>query len=138
MVVRVTCLSVEWYFPGHWAFSTIGFSGMPLNSHFENFQVLKSVDTLAPIQPSSGLDWSLVNFCSRVDLICYLGTFLYDCSCGLTLEEPMQLLLAPEFVTFLEFLFHNLLSQNQTPKAHANSAHMSGRSIHHWAICPNE
>lgn len=46
------------------------------------------------------------------------------CSFALTVEEPMQLLLAPEFVTFPEFLLHELLSETQIPKAHANAAQM--------------
>lgn len=79
MVVGVTCISVEWYFPGHWAFSAIGYSGMSLNPYFENCQVLKLVDTLAIVHPSSGLDWSLVNFCCRSSLICHHRTFPYGC-----------------------------------------------------------
>lgn len=122
-------------FSGTQAFSAIRFSGMSLNSYFENCQVLKPADTLAPIQPSRGLHWSLANLCCRGSLIYYLGTFLQAVgSFGLILEEPMQLLLAPEFVTFPEFLLHSLLSQTQIPKAHANSTQMPGRYIPSWAV----
>lgn len=60
-VVSVTCISVGWYFPDHWPFSAFGFSGVSVNSYFETRQVLKPSEPLAPVQPSSGLDWSSVD-----------------------------------------------------------------------------
>lgn len=79
--------------------------------------VLKPADTLVLPRPSGSSHKPYTSAVDWVWMVGYLGMFLHSCLfCSLISEEPTDLLLAPEFVTFPEFLLHDLFCHS--PKSH--------------------
>lgn len=102
VVVRETCTFVVWYFLSHWC-------SLLLCLVVCLWTLILKTAISAPIQSSSRLDRFLVSLFCRANLIPNLATSLYAvCSFSLTLEEPVKFVLAPDFVTFSEFLLYNL------------------------------